>query len=102
MILTMKRDPGDRSVLDMLVPKARAWATVLASPRWWSLPREDRGPHRSGVELGLWTSRHVRKSGLCTSCWFGESEPDIRFCDGGDCRNFARLLNLLTEAQGPE
>jgi hypothetical protein len=21
-----------------------------------------------------------------------EREPDIRFCDGGDCRNFGRLL----------
>ncbi|MDN3026186.1 hypothetical protein [Streptomyces sp. S.PB5] len=58
-----RRDPEDRSVHDMLVPRARAWVTVLASPRWWRLPGEDRGPHRSGVELGLWTSQLHRGNG---------------------------------------
>ncbi|QCX82622.1 hypothetical protein C9F11_45310 (plasmid) [Streptomyces sp. YIM 121038] len=79
---------------DMLIAKAHAWAVVLSSPRWWRLPMADRGPHRSGVELGLWTSRQVRGSGLCTSCWFRESAPDIGFCDGGDCRNFTGSLRF--------
>ncbi|MDX2698241.1 hypothetical protein Sipo8835_45060 [Streptomyces ipomoeae] len=83
------RDP------DMWVPRARAWATVLASPAWWRLPEDDRDAHRSGVELAFWTNRQVRRSGLCLSCWMHESEPDILVCDGGRCRNFTQLLQLL-------
>ncbi|MGW0846637.1 hypothetical protein ACWD26_42270 [Streptomyces sp. NPDC002787] len=56
---------------------------------------EDREAHRSGVEPAFWTNRQVRHSGLCPSCWFRESDPDIRFCDGGGCRNFTRLLDTL-------
>jgi hypothetical protein len=52
-------------VRDVLVPKARAWARVLASLGWWRLPGEDREAHRSGVELAFWTNRQVRRSGLC-------------------------------------
>ncbi|MEU1314840.1 hypothetical protein [Streptomyces tibetensis] len=44
-------------VRDALLPKARAWATVLASPAWWRLPGEDRYAHPSGVELAFWTNR---------------------------------------------
>ncbi|MGC9537276.1 hypothetical protein [Streptomyces sp. UG1] len=61
-------------------------------------PGEDREAHRSGVELAFWTNRQVRHSGLCTSCWFRESDPDIRFCDGGGCRNFTRPLHTLERA----
>ncbi|MFK0142638.1 hypothetical protein [Streptomyces murinus] len=84
------------TVLDGLVPKARAWTTVLVSSAWWRLPSEDRYAHRSGVELAFWTNRQIRRSRLCTSCWMRESEPDILFCDGGGCRNFGRLLETLT------
>ncbi|MEU9405516.1 hypothetical protein AB0E08_08450 [Streptomyces sp. NPDC048281] len=79
----------------MWVPRARAWATVLASPAWWRLPENDRDAHRSGVELAFWTNRQVRRSGLCLSCWMHESEPDILVCDGGRCRNFTQLLQLF-------
>ncbi|MFJ5645804.1 hypothetical protein [Streptomyces sp. NPDC093223] len=80
---------------DDLVPRARAWATVLISPAWWRLPSEDRYAHRSGVELAFWTNRQVRRSGLCTSCWMRECERDILFCEGGSCHTFTRLLGLL-------
>ncbi|WP_327342772.1 hypothetical protein [Streptomyces europaeiscabiei] len=80
---------------DIWLPCARAWATVLISPAWWRLPDDDREAHRSGVELAFWTNRQVRRSGLCTSCWMRESEPDILFCDGGRCRNFTQLLQLF-------
>ncbi len=43
----------------------------------------------------LKANRQVRRSGLCTSCWMRESEPDILCCDGGKCRNFTRLLQLF-------
>lgn len=76
----------------------RAWTTLLITPRWWSLSWDDLRSYRSGAEFGFWTSRQVRRSGLCLSCWMCESEPDIRVCDGGDCRNFGRLLaSLLPE-----
>jgi hypothetical protein len=81
--------------LDTFGPKVSAWATVLVSPTWWRLSPEDREAHRSGVELARWTNRQVPKSGLCTACWFRESEPDILFCDGGECRNFGLLLESL-------
>lgn len=67
------RDP------DVWLPRAHAWATVLASPAWWRLPDDDRRAHRSGVELTFWTNRQVRRSGLCVSCWMRESGPDILF-----------------------
>ena len=57
---------------------------------------DDRAARRSGVELAFWTNRQVRRSGLCTSCWMSESAPDILYCEGEDCRNFARLLEILT------
>ncbi|MFJ8158363.1 hypothetical protein [Streptomyces sp. NPDC094468] len=81
--------------LDDLVPRVRAWATVLISPAWWRLPSDDRYAHRSGVELALWTDRQIRRSGLCPSCWFRESERDVLFCEGGSCHTFTRLLGLL-------
>ncbi|MFJ9434539.1 hypothetical protein ACIRQY_33480 [Streptomyces sp. NPDC101490] len=68
-------------------------------PCWSRLPggacRPRTGAHRSGVELAFWTNRHVRRSGLCTSCWMREHERDILFCEGGSCHTFTRLLGLL-------
>jgi hypothetical protein len=40
-----------RTDLDTWLPRAHAWAIVLASPAWWRLPEDDRETHRSGVEL---------------------------------------------------
>lgn len=55
--------------IDTWLPRARAWATALTSPAWWRLLDDDRGAHRSGVELAFWTNRQVRRSGLYVSCW---------------------------------
>ncbi|WP_413099057.1 hypothetical protein [Streptomyces sp. Inha503] len=83
------------SVLDTCVPKALAWGRVLTMPSWWASPGEDRGPFRSGVEPAYRTRRQVRRSGLCRTCWFNESDP--RFCDGGRCPN-AECRNVVVLA----
>lgn len=79
-----------------LLANAHAWLTVLTDRSWWALPAEDRYAYRSGVELGQWTTRQVRKSGLCATCWERENTTDVRPCEGGDCRAFTALLEALT------
>lgn len=79
-----------------LLTNARAWLTVLTDRSWWALPAEDRFAYRSGVTLGQWTTRQVRKSGLCATCWERENTTDVRPCEGGNCRAFTCLLEALT------
>ncbi|BCK73970.1 hypothetical protein Srufu_079230 (plasmid) [Streptomyces libani subsp. rufus] len=80
-----------------LLANTRTWLTVLTDRTWWSLPAEDRFAYRSGVALGQWTNRQVRRSGLCVACWERESSTDVRPCEGGNCRAFAELLTALTD-----